>query len=78
MAEDFSWTKNAWKGLKGALASAATVALIFGLDAFLQGVDTPSELGAIGIPIQYIPLLMAAVAMLRNYLKHTQRRVPIP
>lgn len=75
---EWSWTKNLWKGAKGALASALTVALIFGADALIQSFDTHAELTALGVPLWAIPLVMALVAMARNYIKHRQRRIPIP
>jgi hypothetical protein len=65
----FSWNKNVWKALKAGLISAGTIAAFAGVEVLLQSFDTGEELGAIGIPVMVIPVIVAVVASLKNYLK---------
>lgn len=75
---DFKWSKNLWKALKAALISALSVAAVAGVGVLLQPIDTSEELVGLGIPGWAIPLIVALVASIRNYLKITaaSRRAP--
>ena len=65
----FSWTKNAWKGVRGALLMAVGMAVL----AFLGAFDTTGEVTAIGVPLgvaNIVALIVAAlIPMVRNLLK---------
>lgn len=65
----FSWNKNAWKALKAGLISAGTIAAFAGAEVLLQSFDSAEELGSVGIPVMVIPLIVALVASVKNYLK---------
>jgi hypothetical protein len=66
---DFSWMKNLWKGLRAGLWGAFAVAVTAFINALLNQVDTAEELAALGVMAWAIPLILAAGASLRNYLK---------
>jgi hypothetical protein len=66
---DFSWTKNVWKGIKGALLVGVGVFLL----SVLGALDTEGEALALGFPKFVAPIIVllvgAAIPMVRNYFK---------
>lgn len=66
---DFDWTKNLWKGVRGAALGAVMVATL----TFLEAFDTADEVTAMGVPLWaakgIVILVSAGLPMLRNYWK---------
>jgi hypothetical protein len=74
---DFSWTKNAWKAVRAALGVALAAGLYAVFDVLSPSFDTPAELEGMGAPQFLIPLILAVLVSLRNWLKHSKgARVP--
>ena len=74
---DFSWTKNLWKAVRGALGVALAAAIYAALDVIMVSFDTPEELAALGAPQFAIPIILAILVSFRNWLKH-KKRVNVP
>lgn len=74
---DFSWTKNLWKAVRGALGVALAAAIYAALEVLMQNFDTSEELTTLGAPQFAIPLILALLVSLRNFLKH-KKHVNMP
>lgn len=74
---DFSWMKNLWKAVRAGLGLALAAMLYAGFDVLSRQFDTPEELAGLGAPQFLIPLLLAVLVSLRNWLKH-KKRVNVP
>lgn len=64
------WKRTLWKGVKTAAVSAASIAAAAFVSSFLNQVDTADELTQLGLPVVWVPLVLAAVSAARNYLKN--------
>jgi len=69
---DFSWTKNLWKAVRAALGVALAAGLYAVFDVLSQSFDTPAELEGMGAPQFLIPLILAVLVSLRNWMKHSK------
>jgi len=66
---DFRWGKAVYKGVRAAVGTALSAAIVVLVGNLFDAFDTAVELQDLGLPAIFIPITLGILASLRNYLK---------
>ena len=69
---DFKWGKAVYKGVRAAVGTALSAAVVVFVGNLFNAFDTAAELQQLGLPGIFIPITLGVLASLRNYLKVKQ------